>query len=209
MAIIAAPNMRSWYLNFETSSACDNIANTLVTARMNAIKNGNNQVVFFYTANNCPATVANIATNAGGTNCYFTLNDSDNDCQSAGNSCFQTGEFNGNVNTLISSIVFPTALVPNSSSGFTVSTDYCLVTGLNTPPCAIPNSCTFCTGNVGAIAFQPNGSAQLLGTVGQCNGSACGGSATIIPSIDVTNKYSGRECAVGVIGPTGAVKEFY
>ncbi len=209
ISMIASPNMRSWYLNFETSSACDNITNTLVTARMNAIKNGNNQVVFFYTANNCPSTVADIPTNTGGTNCYFTINDTNNDCQSASSSCIQAGEFNGVTNTLISSIVFPTTLVPNSASGFIVSTDYCLVTGLNISPCAIPNSCTFCTSNVGAIAFQPNGSAEFLGTGGVVSGNSTGGSVTIIPSSDVTSNYSGRECAVGVIGMTGAVKEFY
>ncbi len=204
IAIIAAPNMKAWYLNFETSGACDDIANTLVSARMNAIKTGNNQVVFFYTSNNCPADIAGIPTNAGGTNCYFTINDTDNDCTTPSASCFQAGEFNGVVNTLISAIVFPTTLIPNSASGFTVTADYCLVTGLNTQPCAILNACTFCNGNVGAIAFQPNGSAQFLGTAG-----ANGGSVTIIPSSDVTSNYSGRECAVGVIGMTGAVKEFY
>ena len=207
MAIVAGPNMRSWYLNFETSSACDNITNTLVTARMNAIKNGNNQVVFFYTANNCPKTVGNISTNAGGTNCYLTVNDTNNNCQNADIGCVQNGDFNGAVNTLISAIVFPTTLVPSSASGFTVATDYCVVTGLNSQPCAIQNSCTFCAGNVGAISFQPNGSAQFLGPGGVVGNS--GGSVTIIPSSDVTSKYSGRECAVGVIGMTGAVKEFY
>ena len=209
MAIIASPNMRSWYLNFETSSACDNITNTLITARMNAIKNGNNQVVFFYTADNCPTVVGTVPTNAGGTNCYFTINDPDNDIVSADSTNLQAGEFNGNVNTLISAIVFPTTLVPNSPAGFTVTTDYCIVTGLNSQPCAIPNSCTFCTGNVGAIAFQPNGSALFLGPGGAVGGNVSGGSVTIIPSSDVSSKYSGRECAVGVIGMTGAVKEFY
>ena len=203
MAIIASPNMRSWYLNFETNGARYNLANTLITARMGAIKAGNNQVVFFFTANNCPDTVANVPTNAGGTNCYFTINDINNTCQTLDPTCIKTGEFNGVVNTLISAIVFPTTLVPNSASGFTVATDYCLVTGLNTQPCAIQNSCTFCNGNVGAIAFQPNGSAEFLGT------GANGGSVTIIPSSDVTSKYAGRECAVGVIGMTGAVKQFY
>ena len=207
MAIVAGPNMRSWYLNFETSSACDNITNTLVTARMNAIKNGNNQVVFFFTANNCPKTVGNLPTDAEGTNCYLAINDTNDNCQSADIGCVKAGEFNGVVNSLISAIVFPTTLVPSSVSGFTVATDYCIVTGLNSQPCAIPNSCTFCTGNVGAIAFQPNGSALFLGPGGATGNN--GGSVTIIPSDDVSSNYSGRECAVGVIGMTGAVKEFY
>ncbi len=206
ISIIATPNMRSWYLNFETSSACDNITNTLVSARMNAIKNGNNQVVFFYTADNCPATIADIPTNVAGTNCYFTINDENNTIQTPDPAGITAGEFNGVVNTLISAIVFPTTLVPTSASGFTVASDYCLVTGQNTPPCAIPNSCTFCQGNVGAIAFQPNGSAEFLVPASTV---VSGGSVTIIPSSDVTSNYSGRECAVGVIGLTGAVKEFY
>ena len=220
LGIIAVPNMRSWYTGFQARGACDNITNTLVTARMLAVKNGNDVVVVFYTGNNCPSSVAGINTNEAGTNCYFTINDINNACQSladvAGGSCITTGTFNGVVNALPSSIVFPATMVPNSASGFTVTTDYCVVTGLNSQPCAIPNSCTFCTGNVGAIAFQPtlqpNGFALLLSAING-NGNAVanlpGGSVTIIPSVDLTNNNDSNECAVGVIGLTGDVKEFY
>lgn len=211
MAIVFVPNMRSWYTGFQVRGCADDITNTLITARMNAINKGNNQVVVFYTGGNCPAQVAGINTNNAKTNCYFTINDTDNDCQALGNipGSFQAGEFNGVVNTCATSIVFPNAIVPKSVAGFTVTATYCVVTGINVPPCAIPDSCTFCAGNVGAVAFQPDGKAILLGTAGTCNGNACGGSVTVIPSMDVTNNDSSKEYAIGIISLTGAVKEFY
>ncbi len=215
MGIIAAPNMRSWYTGFQVRSCADSITNTLVTARMNAIKNGNNVVVAFYTAGNCPKTVAGIGTNVpAGTSCYFIINDADNDCQLladvSGGGCIQAGEFNGVVNTCSSSIVFPAAIVPKPGAGFTVTTTYCAVTGINTTPCVIPNACTFCTGNVGAVAFLPSGYAQFLSAGGpNGGGNMLGGSVTVIPSMDVTNNDSSKEYAVGIISLTGAVKEFY
>ena len=209
MGIIAVPNMRSWYAGFQARSCADGITNTLVTARMSAIKNGNDVVVAFYTGN-CPTLVAGINTNVKGS-CYFTINDANNDCQTAGNipSCFEAGEFNGVVNTCSSNIVFPAAIIQKSGAAFSVPTTYCTVTGNNVQPCVIPNSCTFCNGGAGAVAFQPDGSALLLGTAGACNGGACGGSVTIIPSSDAASNDGSREYAIGLISLTGAVKEFY
>lgn len=206
MAIIAAPNMRSWYTGFQIKSCADNITNTLIAARMNAIKNGNNQVVFFYTANNCPSSIAGIDTNSSGMNCYFTLNDTNNECQTASSSCFEAGEFNGAINTCSSNIAFPATIIAKSGGNFTVPTDYCAVTGLSVTPCAIPNSCTFCSGYVGAIAYLPDGQAQFLGAGGV---NSLGGSVTVIPSADAANNNSLNEFAIGIIGPTGAVKEFH
>ncbi len=209
IGIIAAPNMRSWYTGFQVRSCADGITNTLVTARMNAIRNGNNVVVAFYTGA-CPAEVAGINTNTTGS-CYITINDANNDCVALGDvpGCFENGEFNGVVNTCSSSIVFPNAIIQKSGAAFTVPTTYCTVTGNNVQPCVIPDSCTFCNGGVGAVAFQPDGSALLLGTAGTCNGSVCGGSVTIIPSSDAANNDGSREYAIGIISLTGAVKEFY
>lgn len=212
IGIIITPNLRSWYTGFQVRSCADNITNTLVTARMNAIKNGNNVVVAFYTAGNCPTQILNLSTGVPeGSNCYFTINDIDNDIAALGDipGGIKADEFNGVVNTCASSIVFPTTIITKSATGFTVPTDYCVVTGLATQPCAIPNSCTFCQGGVGAVEFQPTGPAILLGTAGTCNGSACGGSITLIPSTDVTDKDGSKEYAVGIISLTGAVKEFY
>jgi prepilin-type N-terminal cleavage/methylation domain-containing protein len=206
VTIIAIPNLRSWYSNFQVRTSVDQIKNTLVTARMNAIKLGNDQVVAFYTNNNCPSQVAGVNTNAGGSNCFFIINDQNNSCQLlsdvAGGGCINSGEFNGVVNTLPSSIVFPNTIVPKSASGFTVTTDYCLVTGSASPPCAIQNSCTFCVNGTGAIAFQPNGSAFILGS-SQNNNIVQAGSVTIIPSNDLSNKDSSREFAVGFISLSG------
>ena len=207
IAIIATPNLRSWYWGFQTRGKCDDITNALVTARMDAIKSGNDVVVAFYTNNNCPGSVANVSTNEAGTSCYFIVDDANNDCQLSTDipTCFQSGEFNGVVNTLPSSIVFPSSMVPNSASGFSVPPTYCVVTGLNVQPCSIASSCTFCTSNVGAVAFQPNGSSFFLGGAA----AALGGSVTIIPGEDASNNDSSRECAIGIISLTGAVKEFF
>ncbi|MCL4558806.1 MAG: prepilin-type N-terminal cleavage/methylation domain-containing protein [Deltaproteobacteria bacterium] len=207
IAIIATPNLKSWYWGFQTRGECDDITNALVSARMNAIRNGNDVVVAFYTNNNCPGNVAGVSTNEAGTSCYFIVNDANNDCQTLTDvpGCFHAGELNGAVNTLPSSIVFPASMVPNSASGFSVPPTYCVVTGLNVQPCVIASSCTFCTSNVGAVAFQPNGSSFFLGGTA----ATLGGSVTIIPGEDASNNDSSRECAIGIVSLTGAVKEFF
>ena len=209
MGIIAVPNMRSWYAGFQARSCADDITNTLVTARMSAIKNGNDVVVAFYTGS---CNVAGVTTNVKGS-CYFTINDTSNNCQSladvTGGTCITAGTFNGVINTCSSNIVFPAAIIQKSGAAFLVPTTYCTVTGNNVQPCVIPNSCTFCNGGAGAVAFKPDGSAFLLGTAGACNGGACGGSVTIIPSSDAASNDGSREYAIGLISLTGAVKEFY
>lgn len=206
VTIIAVPNLRSWYSNFQARTSIDQIRNTLVTARMNAIKLGNDQVVVFYTNNNCPAAIAGVNTNAAGTSCFFTINDKDNSCQLlsdvSGGGCIGSGEFNGIVNTLPSNMVFPNTIIPKSASGFTVPVSYCPVTGSSSPPCAITNSCTFCSNNMGAIAFRPNGSAFVLSS-SQNNAIVQAGSVTIIPSNDLANRDSSREFAVGFISLSG------
>ena len=204
ISMIVSPNLKSWYIGFETRSSVDQITNTLVTAKMNAIKNGNDVVVVFYTGNNCPASIAGLNTNVGGTNCFFTINDTSNSCQLlsdvSGGGCIQSSEFNGTVSTLPMGIVFPATMVP--SSGLAVANNYCLVTGTSTTPCFILNSCTFCSGNVGAVAFQPNGSALLLGS-SQNNAIVQGGSVTIMPFADISGNSSSQEYAIGIISLSG------
>ena len=201
ISMIVSPNLKSWYIGFETRSSLDQITNTLVTAKMNAIKNGNDVVVVFYTGNNCPTSVAGISTYVGGTNCFFTINDTNNSCQLlsdvSGGGCIHTNEFNGDVDTLPTGIVFPTTMVP-----LAVANNYCLVTGTSTTPCFILNSCTFCSGNVGAVAFQPNGSALLLGS-SQNNAIVQGGSVTITPFADVSGNNNAQEYAIGIISLSG------
>ena len=204
ISMIVAPNLKSWYIGFEARSSVDQITNTLVTAKMNAIKNGNDVVVVFYTGNNCPASVAGISTNMGGTNCFFTINDTSNSCQLladvSGGGCIRADEFNGAVYTLPMGIVFPPTMVP--SSGMAVANNYCLVTGTSTTPCFILSSCTFCSGNIGAIAFQPNGSALLLGS-SENNAIVQGGSLTVMPYSDISGNNSSREYAIGIISLSG------
>ncbi len=206
ISVFAIPNLKSWYWGFETKSACDDIMNTLVTAKMDAIKSGNDTAVVFYTNDNCPDTVAGVSTGVGNTDCYFIVNDTNDDCQVISDipACFQKGEFDGMIDTLPTNIVFSPTMVP--SAGLPVPSTYCVVTGKNTQPCMITSSCTFCNGNVGAVVFQPNGSAFMLLNSGSSN---FGGSITIIPAQDVGNGDSSRECAIGIVSLTGAVKEFF
>lgn len=178
ISLIATPGISRWYTGFQEKSVADNILNTLVTARMNAISSNKNQIVVFNISNNT----------------YYVIHDNNNDCvtlqQVANNSCVQPGE-TGAINTMPSTIQFGYVPVTNP-----VPSQFSSIM-------PTPSACTFCNGNIGAVEFNSAGKAFDMNNPG-----AQGGAIVVIPSQDLANNDPSRQIIIGFVRMTGLVESF-